>query len=249
MGGFGEDLGRVWGGFWEGLGALWTLQGLFSVVSGLCWALLVLPGIFLLFLAFPGLSQPFLAFAGLCWPLLGFNACYYCWGRAKRASKASERSSLVLSLGFPCLPMLLLAHPCFPSLFSPLLAFAGFCWVLTRVIIAGGERSERAKRASEALWCFLWVSLAYPCFCWRTLAFSCFLLLRFFACCLAFSFEWYLGIPSLMLYSVFGCSLPCFVLSRFTLCQHFLKKIALPVHLLRQVYLGSFFRFFFRFFF
>ena len=130
------------GGFWEGLGALWTLQGLFSVVSGLCWALLVLPGIFLLFLAFPGLSQPFLAFAGLCWLLLGFNACYYCWGRAKRASKASERSSLMLSLGFPCLPMLLLAHPCFPSLFSPLLAFAGFCWVLTRVIIAGGERAK-----------------------------------------------------------------------------------------------------------
>ena len=210
---------------------------------------MVLPGIFLLFLAFPGLSQPFLAFAGLCWPLLGFNACYYCWGRAKRASKASERSSLVLSLGFPCLPMLLLAHPCFPSLFSPLLAFAGLCWVLTRVIIAGGERSERAKRASEALWCFLWVSLAYPCFCWRTLAFSCFLLLRFFACCLAFSFEWYLGIPSLMLYSVFGCSLPCFVLSRFTLCQHFLKKIALPVHLLRQVFFSMFFSLFFASFF
>ena len=72
--------------------------------------------------------------------------------------------------------------------------------------------------ASEALWCLLWVSLAYPCFCWRTLAFSCFLLLRFFACCLAFSFEWYLGIPSLMLNTVFGCSLPCFVLFRFTLC-------------------------------
>ena len=42
-----------------------------------------------------------------------------------------------------------------------------------RVVIAGGERSERAKRASEALWCLLWVSLAYPCFRWRTLAFSC----------------------------------------------------------------------------
>ena len=40
-----------------------------------------------------------------------------------------------------------------------------------RVVIAGGERSERAKRASEALWCLLWVSLAYPCFRWRTLAF------------------------------------------------------------------------------
>ena len=113
--------GMVWGGFWEDLGAFWTLQGLFSVVSGLCWALLVLPGIFLLFLAFPGLSQPFLAFAGLCWPLLGFNACYYCWGRAKRASKASERSSLVLSLGFPCLPVLSLAYPCFLLLVVALL--------------------------------------------------------------------------------------------------------------------------------
>ena len=137
---------------------------------------------------------------------------------------------------FLALPCLSWSFPAFSRLCWPLLAFAGLCWVLTHVIIAGGERSERAKRASEALWCFLWVSLAYPCFCWRTLAFSCFLLLRFFACCLAFSFEWYLGIPSLMLYSVFGCSLPCFVLSRFTLCQHFFKKIALPVHLLRQVH-------------
>ena len=65
------------------------------------------------FVGAPLLSQPFLAFAGLCWSLLGFTACYYCWGRAKRASKASERSSLVLSLGFPCFPMLLLAHACF----------------------------------------------------------------------------------------------------------------------------------------
>ena len=70
-------------------------------------------------LGFPCLPMPcwrtlaFPAFSRLCWPLLGFNACYYCWGRAKRASKASERSSLMLSLGFPCLPMLLLAHPCF----------------------------------------------------------------------------------------------------------------------------------------
>ena len=182
----------------------------------------------------------------------GFGKVWEPFGRSRAFSALFlDFAGLCWSfLAFSCssLPFLV-----FPSLFSLLLAFAGFCWVLTRVIIAGGERSERAKRASEALWCFLWVSLAYPCFCWRTLAFSCFLLLRFFACCLAFSFEWYLGIPSLMLYSVFGCSLPCFVLSRFTLCQHFLKKIALPVHLLRQVFsLGScwhFFRSFFRVFF
>ena len=57
-----------------------------------------------------------------------------------------------------------------------------------RVVIAGGERSERAKRASEALWCLLWVSLAYPCFRWRTLAFSCVASFarQWFACCLFF---------------------------------------------------------------
>ena len=127
----------------------WTLQGLFNVVSGLCWALLVFPGIYLLFLAFPGLSQPFLAFAGLC-------------------------------------------------------------WVLTRVIIAGGERSERAKRASEALWCFLWVSLAYPCFRWRTLAFSCFLLLRFFARCLAIALNGTLAFPHS--FSILFLAAPCLLL-------------------------------------
>ena len=41
-----------------------------------------------------------------CWAW--FFAYCYCVGRAKRASKASERSSLVLALGFPCLPCFLL---------------------------------------------------------------------------------------------------------------------------------------------
>ena len=47
------------------------------------------------------------------------------------------------------------------------------------VVIAGGERSERAKRASEALWCFLWVSMAH-CACTALLlsgTFLCLLLL------------------------------------------------------------------------
>ena len=139
----------------------------------------------------------------------GFGKVWEPFGRSRAFSALFlDFAGLCWSfLAFSCssLPFLV-----FPSLLSPLLAFAGLCWVLTRVIIAGGERSERAKRASEALWCFLWVSLAYPCFCWRTLAFSCFLLLRFFACCLAFSFEWYFGIPSLMLYSVLVA--PCLVL-------------------------------------
>ena len=60
--------------------------------------------------------------------------------------------------------------------------------VFLRIVIAWGERSERAKRASEALWCLLWVSLAYPCFRWRTLAFSCVASFarQWFACCLFF---------------------------------------------------------------
>ena len=161
-GGSWEDLGRVLGGFGKGfgrvlevLGAFWTLQGLFSIVSGFCWALLGFPGLFLLFLAFLSLSQPFLA------------SCAF-------------------------------------------LVFAGLCWALTRVIIAGGERSERAKRASEALWCFLWVSLAYPCFRWRTLAFSGFLLLRFFACCLAFSLNGTLAFPHS--FSILFLAAPCLLL-------------------------------------
>ena len=83
---------------------------------------------------------------------------------------------------------------CFLTVFGFLPGFADLCWVLlgfAAFLIAGGERSERAKRASEALWRFLWVSLDYPCFRWRTLAFSWFLLLRFSAWCLAFSVEWY----------------------------------------------------------
>ena len=83
-----------------------------------------------------------------------------------------------------------------------------------------------------------------PCFCtcfpWRALAFPCFVLPRFSACSLTFSFEWYRGIPLLTL-PCFPCfSLPSVVFSRLVLCQHFIKKIALPVHLLRQVFLEAF---------
>ena len=79
-GGSWEGLGRILEGFWEGLGAFWTLQGLLSIVSGLCWALLAFPGFFLLFLAFPGLSQSFLAFPGLCRSLLAFaGALLFFW--------------------------------------------------------------------------------------------------------------------------------------------------------------------------
>ena len=120
LGGFGEGLGRVWGRFWEDFGKVWDLFGrssafsaLFLDFAGLRWPFLVFSCSWWPFLVFPSLFSPFLGFASLCWPLQGFNACYYCWGRAKRASKASERSSLVLSLGFPCLPMLSLAYSCF----------------------------------------------------------------------------------------------------------------------------------------
>ena len=172
---------------WEPFGRSKAFSVLFLDFAGLCWPFLAFSWSSWPFLVFSSLFSPFLGFAGLCWHLLGFNACYYCRGRAKRASKASERSSLVLSLGFPCLPLLSLAYPCFL-----LLSVASLLCMLS------GNR-----------------------------------------------FEWYFGIPSLILYSVSGCSLPSFVFSRFTLCQHFLKKIALPVHLLRQVPLECFFRYFF----
>ena len=53
--------------------------------------------------------------------------------------------------------------------------------VFLRIVIAWGERSERAKRASEALWCLLWVSLAFvgvPLLSLASLA------RQWFACCL-----------------------------------------------------------------
>ena len=54
-------------GFWEDWGALWTLQGLFSVVSGLFWDLLAVLGLFLVFLAFPDvfIERGWLVFAWL----------------------------------------------------------------------------------------------------------------------------------------------------------------------------------------
>ena len=68
---------------------------------------------------------------------------------ASEASEQSERAKL--SGAFSGFPLLTHAFVGAPLLSQPFLAFAGLCWVLTRVIIAGGERSERAKRASEAL--------------------------------------------------------------------------------------------------
>ena len=148
LGGFGEGLGRVWGGFWEGFGKVWEPFGrsrgssaLFLDFAGLCWSFLAFSCSSLPFLVFPSLFSPLLAFAGLCWPLLGFNACYYCWGRAKRASKASERSSLVLALGLAwsedflgdvrgfsaCSGCLMLFFACFFLISG---SFFCLCWML-----------------------------------------------------------------------------------------------------------------------
>ena len=62
---------------------------------------------------------------------------------ASEASEQSERAKL--SGAFSGFPLLTHAFVGAPLLSQPFLAFAGFRWVLTRVIIAGGERSERAK--------------------------------------------------------------------------------------------------------
>ena len=109
------------------------------------------------------------------------------------------------------------------------------------------------QEASEAspVWLvassFLWVSLGFPCFSLPGHVIPFFLLLCFPAFPWASFFVWFLSCD---------VNLPCFPLlslaltdfSCFTLCQHFLKKIALPVHLLRQVFfwgsLGRIFSFF-----
>ena len=112
----GDGFGRVWGGFGEVFGRVWELfersRGLSSLFSSFFGYFLAVPAFFFCscgilrvlcadlgcFLVVFGFL---LSFADLCWVLLGFAEFSYCWGRAKRASKASERSSLALCLGFP----------------------------------------------------------------------------------------------------------------------------------------------------
>ena len=64
-------------------------------------------------------------------------------------------SFLLFLVTLGCCGMFLLSVACWAGFFA-------YCYCM-----------GRAKRASEALWCLLWVSLAYPCFRWRTLAFCC----------------------------------------------------------------------------
>ena len=134
-----------------------------------------------------------------------------------------------LSWPFFALPGLFWSFPAFSHLFWFLSTFVG----LERVSLLWGaseasEQSERAK-LSGAFSGFPLLTLAFASVPLPSLAFCCFVSLH------GIFFEWYLGIPSLILYTVSGCSLPSLVVSRFTLCRHFLKKIPLPVHLLRQV--------------
>ena len=110
LGGFGEGFGRVW----EPFGRSGGLPRLFFSCFGTFLGCLA---IFSMFLVNFWLFLLFLVTLGCCGMFLLNVACwawfFNCVGRAKRASKASERSSLVLALGFPCLPMPSLAYPCF----------------------------------------------------------------------------------------------------------------------------------------
>ena len=144
MGGFGEGLGRVSAGFWEGFGGSGSPLDAPRSFQCCFWILLGFVGLSWPFLALPGLSWSFPAFSRLSWALLVFAGL--CWALTRVIIAGGERSSLVLSLGFPCLPLLSLAHPC-----------------------------------------FLWLSVA---------SLLCMLSGIFF--------EWYFGIPSLILYSVSG---------------------------------------------
>ena len=133
----------------------------------------------------------------------------------------------LLSFAFPYLHLLSLAYPCF-------LPAAG---------------ASEASPAWLAIPSFVWLCFGFPCFSLRSIVLPCFLLLRFSACCLALSFEWFPGVPSVSL------AFPCFLCLRslslvFTSWQNLFKNVALPVHLLRQVFFegpgGSFFRVFFQ---
>ena len=140
LSGFWEGFGRGWEPFGRSRGLLKLFFKLFWHIfgfSGYCfecfWVIFGHFCCFWLFLAVGGCFK----FVEFCWDLMGFANCY-CVGRAKRASKASERSSLVLALGFPCLPMLSLAYPCFllrRLLDNGLLAVSSFsCFTLRHML-------------------------------------------------------------------------------------------------------------------
>ena len=94
-------------------------------------------------------------------------------------------------------------------------------------------RAKRAPRDLLSLAFSGFPSLAHAssvCCCFPLLSLALLLYMIsgiFFLCTPAFP-------PSLSLF-VSCFSFPSFVFSRFTLCKHFFNKIALPVHLLRQV--------------
>ena len=119
---FLRHLGTVWGGSWEGLGRVLGEFGEgFGRVLGRSgspldapgpfqrcfWTLLGFAGLSWHLLALPCLSWSFPAFSRLCWPLLGFNACYYCWGRAKLSGAFSGFP--LLTRAFAGVPLLSLA--------------------------------------------------------------------------------------------------------------------------------------------
>ena len=157
--GFGEDLGKVsgrfWEGFWEGFGKVWELfgcsGGLPKLVCSCFGTFLGCLGIFQCFGSIFGyfccLWLLWAVVGCFCWVWLAglvFFAYCHCVGRAKRASKASERSSPVLALGFPCLPMLSLAYHCF--LFASLARQWFACCLFILLLYLASHASTALKR-------------------------------------------------------------------------------------------------------
>ena len=133
-------MGRVLGGVWEGLGRSGSLLGIlgasqsfFVAVLAHFWVVRIFFNVWGQFLVIFVVCGYF----GLLWDvfvecgLLGlvFLRIVIAWG---------ERSSLVLALGFPCLPMLSLAYPCFllrRLLDNGLLAVSSFsCFTLRHML-------------------------------------------------------------------------------------------------------------------
>ena len=101
--GFGQGFGKVLGRSGSLLGALGASQGFFVAVLAHVWVVQIFFNFLVIFVV--------CGYFGLLWDvfvecgLLGlvFWRIVIAWG---------ERSSLVLALGFPCVPMPSLASPC-----------------------------------------------------------------------------------------------------------------------------------------
>ena len=136
MRGIGEAFGRVLREFWEGFGSVFGKTNIFSFnccsfggSQGSAWLFFV----FLLFFA------AFLQF----WLYFSAVLVVFCEGGLQIRSYWRAGVAVVVAVSVAVVVIV-----------TVIMAVVVACWALAflRSVIAWGERSERAKRASEALW-------------------------------------------------------------------------------------------------